>query len=370
MLIIHSAAGGFELTPKSSTRLLLASLALAVAIVFQSTHTCAEQRFVALPKIENNVVAPRVIYIENPRFPKVEVQDLWIVLRSAADLIQGHFGVTVKSPSDIQILDIDDVFVDVVKKRSAKFGARIGDFRNGKVDWKEVRGFIVEQIKKQKDPLSEQIEFARPYLLRPLHEETLDGFSKAVMETFKIRLSHWTVAKLEDGHPVIGPVPGRPDLPHNEYVYWALMMKLGIDAEIILTNQLVASVEYIPIPVHTSIPGGITGGSTEYNPSSRLGSSVWVSLFPYLSNDNRIVELREGDTYSRQDALSYAGAMLAHEMGHQLFQLGHPWSNLACVMRPAQALDFASWVNGLEAKACQIGSSPAMMPGTVKAPIW
>ncbi len=358
------------MTPNRSTRQLLALLAFAVAIGIQSTPSFAKQRFVALPKIENNAVAPRVIYIENPRFPKVEVQDLWKVLQSAADLIQGHFGVTVKKPSDIQILNIDDVFVDVVKKKSANFDDRIGDFRNGKVDWEKMKEFLVEQIKKEKDPLSEQIEFARPYLLRPLDEETLDGFSNAVIESFKIRLAHWTVAKLEDGHPVIGQVPGRPDLPHNEYVYWALMTKLGIDAEIILTNQLVASVEYIPIPVHTSIRGGITGGSTEYNPSSRLGSSVWVSLFPYLSNDNRIIELRKGDTYSRQEALSYAGAMLAHEMGHQLFQLGHPWSNPACLMRPAEALDFASWVNRLDAKACQIGSSPAMMPGTTKAPIW
>lgn len=358
------------MTSKPSTRQLLASLALAVAIGFQSTPSSAEQSFVALPKIENNAVAPRVIYIENPRFPKVEVQDLWKVLQSAADLVQGHFGVMVKKPSDIQILNIDDVFVDVVKKKRANFDDRTGDFRNGKVDWEKIKEFLVEQIKKEKDPLSEQIEFARPYLLRPLDEETLDGFSNAVIETFKIRLDHWTVAKLEDGHPVIGQVPGRPDLPHNEYGYWALMIKLGIDAEIILTNQLVASVEYIPIPVHTSIRGGITGGSTEYNPSSRLGSSVWVSLFPYLSNDNRIIELRKGDTYSRQEALSYAGAMLAHEMGHQLFQLGHPWSNPACLMRPAEALDFASWVNRLDAKACQIGSSPAMMPGTTKAPIW
>lgn len=358
------------MTPKPSARQLLASLAFAVAIGFQSTQSSAEQSFVALPKIENNVVAPRVIYIENPRFPKVELQDLWKVLQSAADLIQGHFGVTVKMPSDIQILNIDDVFVDVIKKKRANFGGRIGDFRNGKVDWEKIKGFLVEQIKKEKDPLSEQIAFARPYLLRPLDEETLDGFSNAVIETFKIRLAHWTVAKLEDGHPVIGEVPGRPDLPHNEYAYWALMTKLGIDAEIILTNQLVASVEYIPVPVHTSIRGGITGGSTEYNPSSRLGSSVWVSLFPYLSNDNRIIELRKGDTYSRQEAFFYAGAMLAHEMGHQLFQLGHPWSNPACFMRPAEALDFASWVDGLDATACQIGSSPAMTPGTMKAPIW
>ena len=182
----------------------------------------------------------------------------------------------------------------------------------------------LSRSKKQKDPLVSQIEFARPYLIQPLEGEDLDSFSRSVVETFKARLSHWTVAKLEDGHPVIGEVPGRIDLPFNEYVYWTLMAKRGIDAEIILTNQFVASVEYIPTPVHTSIRGGITGGSTEYNPSSRFGSSVWVSLFPYLSDDTHIREYRNGDTYTRNEALSYAGAMLAHENGPPTPAAGTP----------------------------------------------
>jgi hypothetical protein len=358
------------MTPILNTRQFLVSIVFAIGIGCQPQPLFAKESFVALPKIENNTVVPRLLYIENPRFPKVEINDLWKVFQSAADLVQEHFGVTVKRPSNIQVFEIDDVFADLIKNKPANFDNIIGDFRNGNVDWESIKKSLVEQINKQKDPLSKQIEFARPYLVRPLEEENLESFSNAVIETFKSRLSHWTIAKLEDGYPVIGQFPGLPDLPYNEYGYWTLMAKLGIDAEIILTNQLVASVEYIPIPVHTSIRGGITGGSTEYNPSSRLGSSVWVSLFPYFSNNNRIMELRNGETYSREEALSYAGTMLAHEMGHQLFQLGHPWSNEACLMRPAEALDFASWVNKLDAKKCQIGSSPAMKPGTMKAPIW
>jgi hypothetical protein len=284
--------------------------------------------------------------------------------------VEKHFGVAVETPTEIRVLRIDEVFAEVVNNKPNNFDDSIGDFRNGAVDWGKVRESLVAQIEKEKDPLREQIAFARPHLVQPLAEATLDGFSKAVVETFRTRLTHWTVAKLDDGHPVIGHVPGYPDLPYNEYNYWGLMAKLGIDAEIVLTNQLVASVEYSPIPVHTSIRGGITGGSTEYNPSSQFGSSVWVSLFPYLSNDESIRELRGGATYSRAEALTYAGAMLGHEMGHQLFQLGHPWSNPACLMRPAEVLDFASWVNGLDPKACRIGSSPAMIPGTARPAVW
>lgn len=348
----------------------LAALALASGTRILPHALFAEPSFVALPEIENKTIAPRVIYIENPRFPRLTADDLRKVVQAAATLVEEHFGIKVESPSHIPILDIDGVFVELAENKPPNFETLIGDFRNGKVDWEIVRENLVKEIENQKDPLAKQIEFARPYLIQPMEGEDLDSFSRAVVETFKARLAHWTVAELEDGHPVIGEVPGRPDLPFNEYGYWTLMAKRGIDAEIVLTNQLVASVEYIPIPVHTSIRGGITGGSTEYNPSSQFGSSVWVSLFPYLSDDTHIREYRNGDTYTRNEALSYAGAMLAHEMGHQLLQLGHPWSNEACLMRPAEALDFASWVNKFSAKKCQIDSNPAMKPGTMKAPVW
>lgn len=329
-----------------------------------------DENRVALPGIVDATVAPRVVYIENPRFPKLTTGDLRQTLQVAADLVEGHFGIKVLLPDQIPVLDIDTVFAGLVENKPADFDELIGDFQHEKVDWELVRANLIKQIKQQKDPLAQQIEYARPHLIQPPTADDLDSFSRAVVETFKARLFHWTQATLADGHPVIGKVPGRPALPLNEYGYWSLMAKLGIEAEIVLTNQLVASVEYIPIPLHTSIRGGVTGGSTEYNPSSRLGSSVWVSLFPYFSNDSLVRELRNSDGYTRAEALTYAGTMLAHELGHQLLQLGHPWSNRSCLMRPVELLDFASWFNAIDAGKCRVGSSPAMEPGAVKVPVW
>jgi len=354
-------------TPKQQ---LLAYIFATLALWIQPAHLAAETSHVALPRLETKVIAPRVVYIENPRFPGVTDADIRRILHSGFLLIEEHFGIAARIPDGIETIKIDNIFSDLVENRPDSFDHLIGEFRAGNVDWGRVRASLVEQIKKQKDPLSVQIAFARPYLTAPLASEDLNSFADAVTATFKDRLTYWTFAKLEDGHPVIGRVPGRDDLPLNEYLYWALMAKLGFEAEIILTNQLVASVEYIPIPIHSSIRGGITGGATDYNPSSQFGSSIWVSLFPYLSNDDRITELRNGNTYAREDALEYAGAMLAHELGHQLLQLGHPWSNDSCFMRPAEALDFASWVDKFDAENCHVGSSPAMTPGVLKIPVW
>ncbi len=60
----------------------------------------------------------------------------------------------------------------------------------------------------------------------------------------------------------------------------------------------------------------------------------------------------------------------AHELGHQLLQLGHSWSNRSCLMRPVELLDFVSWFNEIDAGKCPLGSSPAMEPGAVKVPVW
>lgn len=334
------------------------------ACAHPALSVAAAEDHVAQPEIENSTVAPRIIYIENPRFPNVTTKELWMIVQAASDLVKDHFGLNMIKPDEIPVFHIDDIFSGLLKNKPEGFDDLIGDFRNDNVDWNFVKDSLIERIREQEDPLEKQIDFARPYLVTPLETEDLESFADAVIETFKVRLSYWTVAKLEDGQPVIR------QNPVNEYGYWTLMAKLGIEADIVLTNQLVASVEYIPIPVHTSIRGGITGGSTEFNPSSRFGSSVWVSLFPYLSNDKHIRLLRNGDTYDRDEALTYAGAMLAHELGHQLLQLGHPWSNEACIMRPAEVLDFAAWVNKFDAQKCRIGSSPAMKPGMLEIPVW
>jgi len=296
--------------------------------------------------------------------------ELRTIVQTAASLVSEHFGVILKIPSSIETSDIDEVFTDLVSKTPDGFAGLMGDFQNDNVDWGTVKELLIEQIDSYSGSLEEQIAFADPYLTVTPASRSVDAFAEAVVDTFRTKLSYWTRATLPDGNPIIGEVAGRKDLPLNEYGYWTLMAKLGVEAEIVLTNQFIASVEYIPTPVHTSIRGGITGGSTEYNPTSRLGASVWMSIAPFLMNDRQINDLRRNKTYSREDALRYAGVLLAHEIGHLVMHFGHPWSNAACLMRPAEVLDFALWEESLNAEKCLVGSDPEMTPGVLKIPVW
>lgn len=348
---------------------MIISALLLLSITFSST-VMAETQQVELPVLNNKIVAPRIVYIENPRFPSLSQSELMAVLGYATDFVKNNFDITIITPQAIKVLDIDTVFADLVAKTPKNFDQLIGDFKNNKVDWPTITEMLIEQINQQETSLADQIAFAQPYLTPQVTLHNLNRFAKAITDTFKARLKIWTTARLQDGYPMIGHVPGRPDLPLNEYGFWALMAKEGFPAEIILTNQLVVSVEYIPIPVHTSIRGGITGGSTEYNPASTLGSSVWASLAPFLIKNAELDKLRDNQPTTKAGALQAAGAMLAHELGHQLLHLNHPWKNPACLMRPAEVLKFSSWLKGFNAKNCPIGSEAAMTPGAIKIPVW
>ena len=91
----------------------------------------AEQSHVSLPSIKNNTVAPRVIYIENPRFPKISNEELWKIFLYASDLINEHFKITVKKPEEIPTFHIDKIFAELVENKPPDFDDLIGDFRNG-----------------------------------------------------------------------------------------------------------------------------------------------------------------------------------------------------------------------------------------------
>ena len=218
---------------------------------FSQQQAFADSKTVALPVLQNKTIAPRILYVENPRFPKLRADELSVIVNTAAGLVKDHFGITLKSPSTIQTLPIDTTFSDLLPQAPEGFKDLIGDFRAGTVDWATVREMLVEQISSY-GALEDQIAFAAPFLM----------------------------------------------------------------------------------------------------------------------NDEQIRFLRMGKDYTREQALRYAGVLLAHELGHQVLHLGHPWSNTACLMRPAEVLDFAAWDKNLDPEKCPLGSDPEMTAGVLNIPVW
>jgi hypothetical protein len=162
-----------------------------------------------------------------------------------------------------------------------------------------------------------------------------------------------------DGNPVLDASA------YNEIADWDILGYGNLKYDLVITNQLFASAEYVGVDIHTAIRGGVTVGLTTYSRNSQFGSYIVWSTFPFLDNSDNTKLLRGGETYSDTEAAELSGAYLAHEIGHMLFQFGHPFGQKACVMNPVSMLHFREWRNQINSANCPIGSRPEMTPGAI-----
>jgi len=190
------------------------------------------------------------------------------------------------------------------------------------------------------------IAYAEPFLLAPVRERTYQGFAEAVTATLVIRLDQLKSQKLADGSQLIDGSPG------NEVLYWAFIGRLSFPYDVVITNQLIASAEYIGSSVHTAIRGGITNGITTRNPSARARMTAIVSTYPLIGEDGVTRTLRGGETYSEADSARFAGSLLVHEIGPPAFRLRASLWKRACVMNPPELLRFREWAERLSPEDC------------------
>jgi hypothetical protein len=315
---------------------------LAVSLLLAGA-SCAHQAPAPLP---GETVALRVAYVVNPALPGMNPGQLGSLLAEARQGVMENFGVNVKftQPEEQPL----KVLVDrVTPSQRSDWNGLSYDFRNGKGDRARlVRGYAAA-LRSDENGLDSLIAYAQPYLLVPVPERTYQGLAEAVTATLVSRLERLGSQKRPDGSALID---GSPD---NEVLYWAFIGKLSFPYDVVITNQLIASAEYVGSFVHTAIRGGITNGITTGNPSSPRGTTAIVSVYPLIGEDTVTRGLRGGESYSEAESARFAAALLVHEIGHQLFELGHPYGRRACVMNPPELLRFREWVEQLSPRDCR-----------------
>ena len=298
---------------------------------------CAHQ---APPPVPGETVTLKVAYVVNPALPGMSREQLQAVLAVARNGARENFGVEVEF-TEPEELPLKIVFDRVTPRQRSDWSELSYDFKGGKGDRARlVRGYAAA-FRSDENSLDNQIAFAQPYLLAPVREKTYDGFAEAVSATLVARLDQLNTQKVLDASPA------------NEVLYWAFIGKLSFPYDVVITNQLIASAEYVGSSVHTAIRGGITNGITTGNPSAPRGVTAIVSTYPVIGEDGVTRALRGDESYSRADGARYAGLLLVHEIGHQLFDLGHAYGKKACVMNPPGMLRFREWAEGLSPKDCR-----------------
>jgi hypothetical protein len=305
----------------------------------------------------DSTVQIRVINASNGRLIRMTPGQIRIMLASAQSIVKNNFGVNVEF-TGISETKIDQIFALIPPPLLELRKSSIYDFKSGTGDRQRLAQSINTTLTERGTKLEDGLAYVLPFL-PDARAKDLRSFSELLSTVMLERLQNWRSVMATDGKPVLDASP------YNEIADWDILGYGKLEYDLVITNQLFASAEYVGVDIHTAIRGGVTVGLTTYSRNSQFGAYIVWSTFPFLDNSDNTRLLRGGETYSETEAAELSGAYLAHEIGHLLFQFGHPFGQKSCVMNPVSLLRFREWRNQINSANCPIGSRPEMMPGAI-----
>lgn len=314
---------------------------------------------VPLPRIEAGTVSMRVAYLVNDRLPKMDPAQLAVLLSATEAAAREHFGIHIRFSAPVEV-PIERAFAGIPAARRDLARRDIFDFKSGRGDRSRLTKAFVRGFQAGGEPLQDMVRFAQAAVPELTVPASLDGFGEAMADLQLRRLARWQAMPALDGQPAIDAQE------FNEFSMWLALGHANLPFELVLTNQLIASVEYGWPAVHAAVRGGYTNGITTYSRDSRHGTvSIW-STFAFTGNDAALLAWRDGESYDPVEAARLAGLAATHEIGHQLFHFLHPFGKPACLMSPVPMFAYRAWAQRLSARDCPVGSDQALRPGAYK----
>lgn len=316
------------------------------------------QRAFVSPVKPGETIRLRVLQAVNPRFARMSPEQLRIMLASTQQTVKNHFGVNIEF-AEVAETGVEQLFALIPPPILKSSAQSIYDFKTGNGDRHKLAAGICATLAQHGTGFKDGLAFAEPYLPATAHPKDMPEFCATLAQVMLERLEYWRKLKAADGAPVLDASP------YNEWVYWDALGYGDLPYDLVISNQLIASAEYVDVDVHSAIRGGISVGTTSYSRNSRYSAFVFWSTFPFTDDTENTLLLRGGERYSDKKAAELAGTYLAHEIGHLLFRFGHPFGQKTCVMNPVSMLRFRIWFQQLDAMACAMGSRPEMTPGAI-----
>ena len=310
------------------------------------------------PVKPGSTVQIRYVQAINGRLPRMSREQMNLVFASAQLTVWKNFGVYVEFTEAPEI-GMDRLFALIPPPIKEARLQSIYDFKSGTGDRQKLAEGILVTLTERRTKLEDALAFAGPYLPADAHPKDLTSLADLLAKVMLERLDQWRLVKAADGAQVLDAAP------YNEWVYWDTLGYGNLPYDLVITNQFVASAEYYGVDIHSAIRGGVTVGTTAYNRTGKYGSYIFWSTFPFTDNSEISKRLRGGEEYSGADAAELSGAYLAHEIGHLLMQLGHPFGQKACVMNPVSMLRFREWFNQINGANCPLGSRAEMTEGDI-----
>jgi len=272
--------------------------------------------FVPLPTLgSGEEIVLRYAFIENPDVPTFTLEEWQIVLDTASEAVDEHFGLNVQFAGG-ESIDLEETFsrLDVLMTEEQK--GQIAPMNTAEIDWHRMVEAIEETLPETNLELIAALNYLERYAgrdLGPIRGNTISERRRSLAVLASLQLAE---ALDNMAHNLEWELTGDPqrvsEFGYNEWVYWDALPSLGMPYEVLLTNQAVVSVEYAPYPLHIITRAGVTAGTTSGNPTARFGTSSWVTSFPFIDLSPNFGDLR-GASYWREDSARYAGLLLAHE---------------------------------------------------------
>lgn len=325
-----------------------------------SKNINAQWQFVPMPALAKQPLKLNVAHVVNQRFQALSKDQLQQVLNKTKSLIKEHFNLDVVF-SDVKDVSIEKYFSYLPEKIIEERGQFIINPNKVTEDTlQEMRSSIASTLQEYEEEKESVIQYAKPYLETPCDDCDLNELANELVNTMLSRIKFWFDYKAKDGQPVLN------GMPYSEWVWWDSMGYSDMPYDVVITNQLVASIENYGMAVHSSLRGGITGGTMTYSRKSPYKGYVFISSFQLLDNSDMIAKLRNDKQYTEDQIITYIAALLTHELGHLFFHYGHPFNAPACIMNPTPLLKYREWYEGFDVEKCKEGQHPAMQPGAAK----
>lgn len=315
-----------------------------------------------LLKLADTSVSHRigVEYVRNHQSVVVDANEIVSVLRMAEKMAFDHLNLKIQFSEQVVNKEIYDIYSRISELERKRISASVYDFRNDRGDKALLIARTANSLRTEKSDNKESRAFAAPYLLAKPESDSLQDFSKALVETQLIRLKGIKVLNGDQSNLKLN------ENIANEFPFWLYYVNNQSRHQLILTNQIVAGAEYVGNSVHSALRGGISNGFTAEAKYSSSGISSVISLYPFYAEDSDLSAIRDGAFESEHQRRRAVAALVVHELGHQLLHLGHPYGNPHCIMNPPPLLHFKKWIEGLDAEKCRQASPDAMRPGFIE----
>ena len=286
--------------------------------------------------IENNKnIHIRVGVIQNPKLTLIEETQINQILKELAEGVDRRFNKKIVF-SNIKKEGLQSFFNRYQPKIDNLNGLKRYMFNPKKDDKNTFYNQMVEEMNQKSTKKIKKILNGQGYSLNKFGNERSEIIKNIVNEFIK-KFNAISQITFKSGQRLLDE-----ENMYNEFLVWNGIGEIQTDYDLIITNQIIVSLESYYPSVQIALNGGINSGLS-IRSRTPLNGVVILSTFPFMSNEPYFKQVRgyQADKIKSAKYIAWTGVK---QFGRILtFRSNHYNHPPGCVMSPVQGLNFKKW---------------------------